>query len=114
MIRLHLRDLINDHKTQMKTNKVINNESQSGECKIQLIMLNRCVSSSDFEETRTIYSASNNTETFMGSDTDEIIYKVFDTILQRFQEAREISFERGSEFILEKVGLLYYYLYKMT
>ena len=57
----------------MKTDKVINNESQSGEWKIQLVILNRRISSKDFEETRSIYSASNNIEIFMGSDTDEII-----------------------------------------
>ena len=94
MIRPYLRDLINNHKTPMKTDKVINNESQSGEWKIQLVILNRRISSKDFEETRSIYSASNNIEIFMGSDTDEIIDKLFDTILQRFQEAKETSFER--------------------
>ena len=78
----------------MKTDKVINNESQSGEWKIQLVILNRRISSKDFEETRSIYSASNNIEIFMGSDTEEIIDKLFDTILQRFQEAKETSFER--------------------
>ena len=94
MIRPYLRDLINNHKTPMKTDKVINNESQSGEWKIQLVILNRHISSKDFEETRSIYSASNNIEIFMGSDTDEIIDKLFDTILQRFQEAKETSFQR--------------------
>ena len=94
MIRPYLRDLINNHKTPMKTDKVINNESQSGEWKIQLVILNRRISSKDFEETRSIYSASNNIEIFMGSDTEEIIDKLFDTILQRFQEAKETSFER--------------------
>ena len=34
-----------------------------------------------------------------------------DTII-RFQEARETSNERGSEFICENVGLLYYYFNK--
>ena len=42
----------------------------------------------------------------MGSDTDEIIDKLFDTTLKRFQEARETSFERRSEFIHKSVGLL--------
>ena len=48
----------------------------------------------------------------MDSNTDEIIDKLFDTILQRFQEARETSFERGSKFIHENLGLLYYYFHK--
>ena len=100
LIRPYLIDLINDHKT-------------SGEWKIWLVMLNRCISSINFEETRFIYSASDNIEIFMGSDTDEIIDRLFNTILQRFQEARETSSERGSEFIHENVDLLYYYFHKI-
>ena len=49
----------------------------------------------------------------MGSDTDEIIDGLFVTILQRFQEARQTSFERGSGFFHENVDLLYYYFHKI-
>ena len=100
MIRLYLIDLINDHKT-------------SGEWKMQLVMLNRCISSKNFEETRFVYSASDNIEIFMGSDTDEVIDKLFDTMLQKFQEARETSFERGSTFIFENADLSYYYFHRI-
>ena len=41
-----------------------------------------------------------------------MIDKLFDTILQRFQEARE-TFERRSEFILENVDLRYYYFHRI-
>ena len=99
-IRPYLRDLINDHKT-------------SGEWKIQLVMLNRCVSSKKFEETRSAYSVSDNIEIFMDIDTDEVIDKLFNTILQRFKEAIETSSQRGSEFIFENVDLLYYYFHKI-
>ena len=113
MIRPYLRDLINDHKTSMElADNVNNNDSKIGEWEIQLKMLNNYISSKNFEETCSIYSASNNIENFMGSDADDIIGKLFDTILQRFQEARETSNERGSEFIHESVGLLYYYFHK--
>ena len=89
MVRPYLRDLINNHKAPMKlTDKVINNKSQFGEWKIQLIMLNNCISSKYFEETCSIYSASVPVEIFMGSDTDDIIDELFTTILERFQEAR--------------------------
>ena len=74
---------------------------------------NNCISSKDFEEIRSIYSASNNIEIFMGSDTDDVIDKLFDTILQRFQEAIGTWNERGSEFIHESVALLYYYFKKI-
>ena len=84
MIRPYLRDLINDQRSPMKTDKIINNESQFGEWKIQLVMLNNCISFKNFEETCSIYSSSDNIEIFMGIDTDDIIDKFFDTILQRF------------------------------
>ena len=90
-----------------------NDHSPAGEWKIQLVMLNRCVSCKNFEETRSAYSASYNIETFMGSDADEVIDRLFDTLLQKYQEARETSFERESEVIFENVDLLYYYFYRI-
>ena len=48
----------------------------------------------------------------MGSDTDEVIDELFDAMLQRFQEEKETSFEKGSEFIFENVHLLKYYFQK--
>ena len=100
IIRPYLNDLINDHKA-------------SGEWKIQLVMLNRCISSKNYEETRDMYSASNNIEIFMGSNTNDAIDTLCNTKLQRFQEAKETSFERGSEFVSENVDLLYYYFQKI-
>ena len=35
--------------------------------------------------------------------------RLFNSMLQRFQEAKEKSFERGSEFIFENVDSLYYF-----
>ena len=99
-IRPYLEVLINDHKT-------------SGEWKIQLVMLNRCISSKSFEETRFVYSASDNIDIFMGSDTDEVINIIFHTILQKFQQASETSSKKGSEFIFENVDLFYYYFHKI-
>ena len=45
----------------------------------------------------------------MGSDTEDLIDKLFNTLLQRFQRAQETSNERGSEFIPDSVELLYYH-----
>ena len=94
IIRPYLDDLINDHKA-------------SGEWKIKLVILNRCISSKNYEEMRDMYSASKNIEIFMSSNTDEVIDRLFNTTLQRFQEAKETSFERGSESIFENVDSLY-------
>ena len=60
-----------------------------------------------------MFSASDNIEIFMGIDTDKVIDRLFDTILQRFQKAIETSTERGSEFIYENVDLLYHYFHKI-
>ena len=100
MIGPYLEDLINDHKT-------------SGKWKIQLVMLNRCISSKNFEETHSVYLASDNIEIFICSDKDEVIDILFGTMLQRFQDARETSFERRSNFIFENVDLLHYYFHKI-
>ena len=45
----------------------------------------------------------------MGSDTEDVTDTLFNTILQRFQQAQETSNDKGSEFIPESVELLYYY-----
>ena len=96
----YLNDSIIDHKA-------------SGEWKIQLVIQNRCISSKNYGETRNMYSMSKNIKIFMGNNTDEVIDRLFNTMLQRFQEAKETSFERGSEFIFENVDSLYYYFQKI-
>ena len=69
-------------------------------------MQNSYVSTKTFQEIRTIYSASEPVEIFMGSDTEDVIDTLFNTILQRFQQAQETSNDKGSEFIPESVELL--------
>ena len=48
----------------------------------------------------------------MGSDTNNVIDRLFDTTLQRFQQAIKTS-TRGSEFTHESVASLYYYFQKI-
>ena len=50
----------------------------------------------------------------MDSDTEDVIDTLFDTILQRCQQAQETSNDKGSEFIPESVELLYYYFQKIN
>ena len=71
-------------------------------------MQNSCISAKGFEEIRTIHIKSEPLEIFMASDTENVIDKLFSTLLQRFQLAQETSNERGSEFIPDSVELLYY------
>ena len=42
----------------------------------------------------------------MGSATENVIDKLFNTLLQRFKLVQETSNERGSEFIPDSVELL--------
>ena len=111
MIRPHLRSMINDHKTSMR---LPINKTTSGEWKNQLIMLNKCISIKIFEETCPVYSPSENIEILMGSETNDIIDELFKSLLQRFQDAKEQSNDKGSEFVHESVGLLYYKLQKIS
>ena len=111
MIRPYLRDLINEHKPIDELNDESNddNDTDRSEWKIQLTMQNSCISTKCFEETRTIYTKSEALKIFMGSDTNAVIDRLFNTFSQRFQHAQETSNERRSEFIPDSVELLYYH-----
>ena len=90
-------------------NNNYNNSNNRAQQKIQLMIKNNFVTVGDFEETRTISSASKPVEIFMGSNTEIVIDRLFDTILNRIQQAMETSNERGSIFTHDSVGLLYYH-----
>ena len=99
VIKLYLSDMINDHKTQ-------------SEWKIQLTMQINFISSKDSEETCTMHTKSHNIEIMMGNETDEIIEKLFESLLQNYQKDLEESM-RGSEFVFDSIDLLYYHLQKI-
>ena len=64
-------------------------------------MRNSFISVKDFKDTSTIHSASKPKEIFMGSDTKNAIETLFNTILNRIQQATETLNEGGSEFTHE-------------
>ena len=76
-------------------------------------MQNSCIFTKSFEETRTIYIKSEALEIFVGSDTNDVIDRLFNTLLQIFQSAQETSSKRGSEFIPDSVELLYYHFQRI-
>ena len=90
-----------------------NNSKNRAEWKIQLTMQNSCISTRRFEETRARYIKSEALETFIGSDTNDVIDRLFNTLSQRFQSAQETSNKRGSEFIPDSVELLYYHFQRI-
>ena len=71
------------------------------------------ISSKGSDETCTMHTKSNNVEIMMGSETDEIIKKLFKSFLQKYQEGLEDSM-RGSEFVYDNVDALYYNLNKVS
>ena len=102
VIRPYLRNLINDNKPIMElsnnnnnnnnnnnTNTTNTTNSNRAEWKIQLIIKNNFISVKDFDDTRTIYSASISVEIFMGSDTENMFDTLFYTILNKIQQAME-------------------------
>ena len=49
----------------------------------------------------------------LGYETNEIIQKIFELLLQRYQEGLD-RVMRGSDFIYDGVELLHYKLYKIS
>ena len=70
------------------------------------------ISSKDSEETDTMYTKSDNMEIMTGNETDEIIKKLFESLLQNCPKNWEEPI-RGSEFVLDSIDLLYYHLQKI-
>ena len=110
MIKPYLSDMINNHKTHGKLkvysgNKVIDYKTPV-EWKIQLtIKINFVSSKDDSDEIRTMHTKSDNVHILMGSETDEIIEEIFESLLQNYQKHLEESM-RGTNFAIDSVDLL--------
>ena len=87
MTKPYLRDMINDHKTRR-------------EGKIQLTMQIDFGSSKYSEETRTMYTKSHSIEIIMVNETDEIIEKLCESLLQNYQKDLEESMKKASLFVI--------------
>ena len=70
------------------------------------------ISPKNFNETRDMYSKSDNVEIMMGVDTNEIIKNFFNSILQRYQKGLQESV-RGSDFVFDYVESLNYIFHKV-
>ena len=60
----------------------------------------------------TIYTKTHNIEIMIGNKTDEIIEKLFESLLQIFQNNLEEPMRR-SKFVRDSIDLLYYQLHKI-
>ena len=56
---------------------------------------------------------SKQVEVYMGSNIENVIDALFNTLLQNFQRIQKTSNERGSEFVPDSVELLEYELHKI-
>ena len=102
---------LNNIKEHLK--KLIEDKKKSGEWKIQLIMkINYYISSRNFIESRDMYSKSDNFEIMMGSNTNEIIRNLFNSILRRYHGGLQVSM-RGSEFVFDYIESLNYIFHKV-
>ena len=106
--------MINDHKASMKLEVQSRDETQFGECKIQLVMQVNFISFIDSEETCIWHTWSDNVEILMGSETDDIITEPIDSLLQRYQKELEEPEKNGSNFIFDGIDLLSYHLHKTS
>ena len=68
--------------------------------------------SKDSEEIRTMHTKSHNIEIIMGSETNDIIEELRESLLQKYQEGLEESMRR-SDFVCNSIDLLYYHIQKI-
>ena len=88
--------------------ELINYYENKGEWKIQLTaQINFISLKPDSDETRVMHTKSDNKEFMNGSDTYEIIKKIFRSLLQRYQEKLQEKM-RGSDFAFDGINFLYY------
>ena len=101
LIEPYLADMINDYKNK-------------DEWKIQLpAEINFTSLKPDSNEKRTMYVKSDNVETRIGDDTNDVIKELFKSFLQRYQESLPEKM-RGSDFEFDAVNLLYYDFNKIS
>ena len=59
------------------------------------------------DETRIMYTRSDNIEMMLGDDNDDIIEQLFESLLQKYEENLQNKM-KGSEFEFDGVNFLYY------
>ena len=95
LIENYLRELLEEYK-------------QKGEWKVQLtIEVNFTSLKPGSDETRIMYTRSDNIEIMFGDDNDDIIEQLFESLLKKYEENLQNKM-RGSEFEFDGVNFLYY------
>ena len=103
MIKPDLRDLINKHKP---TERLINNNNTIITILMMIIIIRiiimiveneklcqgiyiKCISAKSFNEIRTTHPQSRQVEVYRGTNTEDVIDTLFNTLLQNFQRIQE-------------------------
>ena len=95
LIEKYLKELIEEYKLK-------------GEWKVQLTIEVSFISlKPGSDETRIMYTRSDNVENMFGDDNDDIIEQPFESLLQKYEENLQNKM-RGSEFEFDGVNFLYY------
>ena len=102
MIKPYLNGLINENKAIKTFN----------EWKILINMHVKFISSNDTGEIRTVFVWSDNEETRLGDETDNIV-KSINPFLNNYQR-EELILRNESSFVFESVDLLSYHIHKTT
>ena len=95
LIEKYLRELLEEYK-------------QKGEWKVQLtIEVNFISLKPGSDETRIMYTRSNNIEIMFGDDNDDIIEQLFESLFKKYEENLQNKM-RGSGFEFDGMNFLYY------
>ena len=92
---------------------MINDYKSKGEWKIQLSMQMIFVLFTDANETRDMYTKSDNIIIMRVIETDDVINELFHTFCRRYQEGLQTKM-KGSSFTLERIDLLEHHLHKIS
>ena len=93
--------------------KMIDNHKAHSEWKIQLIMRINFVSPLDSKRFHKTHTKRDNIEIMNGIETNDIINEFFNSFFRRCQEGLETKM-KGSDFVFNRVDLLYYKLHKIS
>ena len=101
LIEKYLRELLEEYK-------------QKGEWKVQLtIEVNFISLKPGSDETRIMYTRSDNIEIMFGDDNDDIIEQLFESLLKKYEENLQNKM-RGSEFEFDGINFLFMILTKLA
>ena len=92
---------------------MINDYKSKGEWKIQLSMQIIFASFTDANETRDMYTKSDNITILSGIETDDVINELFNTFHRRYQKGLQTKM-KGSSLTFERIDLSEYHLCKIS